>query len=56
MFLLPFCGEIKLFINIGKPAINDKLQGSVATYLRCGGVVSSQINKGLLMSLSLNFF
>jgi len=56
LFLLPFCGEIKLSINIGKQAINDKLQGSVATYLRCGGVVSSQINKGLLMSLSLKFF
>ena len=28
-------------------AINDKLQGSVATYLRCGGVVSNQIKKGI---------
>jgi len=28
--------------------INDKLQGSVATYLRCGG---NQIKKGLLLSL-----
>jgi len=26
-----------------KQAINDKLQGSVATYLRCGGVVNKQI-------------
>jgi len=25
--------------------INDKLQGSVATYLRCGGVVNNQIKK-----------
>jgi len=33
-----------------KQAIKDKLQGSVATYLRCGGVVN-QINKGLLVSL-----
>jgi len=32
-------------------AINDKLQGSVATYLRCGGVVNNQIKKGLLLSL-----
>ena len=32
-------------------AINDKLQGSVATYLRCGGVVTNQIKKGLLLSL-----
>ena len=31
-------------------AINDKLQGSVATYLRCGGVVHNHINKGLLLS------
>jgi len=34
-----------------KQAINDKLQGSVATYLRCGGVVNSQVTKGLLLSL-----
>ena len=26
-------------------------QGSVATYLRCGGVVNNQIKKGLLLSL-----
>jgi len=32
-------------------AINDKLQGSVATYLRCGGVVNNQIRKSLLLSL-----
>jgi len=31
--------------------INDKLQGSVATYLRCGGVVNNQIRKSLLLSL-----
>jgi len=29
-----------------KQAIRDKLQGSVGTYLRCGGVVSNQIKKG----------
>jgi len=34
-----------------KQAINDKLQCSVATYLRCGGVVNKQITKGLLLSL-----
>ena len=34
-----------------KQAIKDKLQGSVATYLRCGGVVSNRIKKGLLLSL-----
>jgi len=45
-----------------KQAINDKLQGSVAAYLRCGGVVNIQIKKGLLLSLrekklkSVNFW
>ena len=34
-----------------KQAINDKLQGSVATYFRCDGVVNNQIKKGLLLSL-----
>jgi len=34
-----------------KRAINDKLQGSVATYLRCDGSFYNQIKKGLLMSL-----
>jgi len=34
-----------------KQAINDKLQNSVATYLRCGGVVNNQIKNGLLLSL-----
>ena len=32
-------------------AINDTLQGSVATYLRCGGVFNNQIKKGILLSL-----
>jgi len=30
--------------------IHDKLQGSVATYLRCGGVVNNQIKKDLFLS------
>ena len=34
-----------------KQAINDKLQGSVATYLRCGVIVNKQIKKGLLLRL-----
>jgi len=34
-----------------KQAINDKLQGSVAACLRCGGVVKNEIKKGLLLSL-----
>ena len=38
-----------------KQAINDKLQGGVATYLRCGGVHNNQIKKGLLLSVS-DFF
>jgi len=31
---------------MSKQAISDKLQGSVATYLRCGGVIIDQIKKG----------
>ena len=38
-----------------KQAINDKLQGSVATYLRCGGVVINQIKKNLLMCVKIFF-
>jgi len=41
---------------LAKQAINDKLQGSVATYLRCGEVVNNQIKKGLLLSVWVNFF
>jgi len=36
-----------------KQANNDKLQGSVAAYLRCSGVVNNQIKKGVLLSLLL---
>ena len=39
-----------------KQAINDKLYGSVATYIRCGGVVNKQIKKGLLLSVWVIFF
>ena len=39
-----------------KQAINDKLQGSVATYLRCSGVVNNQVKKGLLLCLWVKFF
>jgi len=45
--------SVKALKAIRKQAINDKLQGSVATYLRCGGVVNNQIMKGLLLSLSV---
>jgi len=34
-----------------KQAVNDKLQGSVATCLTRGRVVNNQIKKGLLLSL-----
>ena len=34
-----------------KQAIDDKLQGTVATYSRFGGVVNNQIKKGLLLSI-----
>jgi len=36
---------------LAKQAINNKLQGSVATFLRCGEVVNNQIKKSLLLSL-----
>jgi len=35
--------------------MDDKLQGSVATYLTRGGVANNQIKQGLLLSLSENF-
>jgi len=38
-----------------KLAINDNLQGSVATYLRCSGVINNEIKKGLLLSLWVIF-
>jgi len=34
-----------------KQTINDKLQGGVAAYLSCDGVVNNQIKKGLLLSV-----
>ena len=34
-----------------KRAINDKLQGSVATYLRCGGIVKYEFVANLPVSL-----
>ena len=39
-----------------KQTVNGKLQGGVATYIRCGGIVNNQIKKGLLLSLSVIFF
>ena len=34
-----------------KQAINDQLQGSAATYLKCRGVVNNQIKQTLLPSV-----
>jgi len=39
-----------------KQAINDKLQGSAAAFLRCGGVVNKQIKKGLLLGLRVQTY
>jgi len=44
-----------LVTETAKQAINDNLQGSVAAFLRCHGIVNNQIKKGLLLSLS-DFF
>ena len=37
-----------------KQAINDKLRGSVATYLRYGRVVNNHTEKGLRVEFFLN--
>jgi len=39
-----------------KQAIDEKLQGSVAAYLRYNGVVNNQIKTGLLLSLRVKIF
>jgi len=36
---------------LAKQANNDKLQGSVAAYLRCGELVNNRMKKGVLLSL-----
>ena len=41
---------------LAKQAINEKLQGSLATYLRCGGVVNNQIKKNIAESVSKKSF
>jgi len=43
-------------LNARKQAIKDKLQGSVATYVRCGGLPISKFKKKLLLSLSVKKF
>ena len=47
------CCYIETVMSAQQKAINDKLQDSLATYLRCDGVVNNQIKKGLLLSLSV---
>ena len=44
-----------LLLKIGQCIIIILLQGRVVTYLRCGGVVSNQIKKSLLLVLSVNY-
>jgi len=39
-----------------KQALNDKLQGSLAAYLRCDGVVNNQIKKSFLLSVNKKNF
>ena len=39
-----------------KQALNDKLQGSLAAYLRCDGVVNNQIKKSFLLSVNKKKF
>jgi len=47
------CHTTSRNINVRKQTINDKLQGSAATYLRFGGVVNNRVKEGLLLSLSV---
>jgi len=42
-------------IKVSKTSINDKLQGTVAIYLRCGWAVNKQIKKNLLLSVWVKF-
>ena len=37
-------------------AVNDKLQGNVATYLKCGEVVNNQIKKRFIAESVSDFF
>jgi len=36
--------------------IKDKLQGTVVTYLTCGGIFNNQIKKGLSLHIPVIFF
>jgi len=48
------CERLIIWLS-AKQAINDKLQGSVDRYFRCGGVVNNQIKKGLLLNVWVFF-
>ena len=43
-------------INVGKQAINDKLQNSVAKHSRCNEIINNHITKGLLLCLPVKTF
>ena len=43
-------------MNVRKQAIKDKLQSSVATHLRCGGVVNKQTKKRFTAESVSEFF
>ena len=43
-------------MNVRKQAIKDKLQGSVATHLRCGGVVNKHTKKRFTAESVSEFF
>jgi len=47
----PHLAYIATLPSARKQAINNKLQGSVATYSRCGGLSKTTLRKGLLLSL-----
>ena len=47
----PHLAYVATLLNVSKASLNDKIQRSVAAYLRCGGVVNNQVKKALLLSL-----
>jgi len=54
--ICPSCrptNSVKALKASRKQAVNDKYQGSVAIYVRRGGLVNNQIKKGLLRSVSV---
>jgi len=43
-------------ISVRKQAINDKLQSSVATNSRCGGILNNHFTENLLENLTVEEF